>query len=99
MEIWNRFGVQSWPTLVLLDTEGNPVGKVAGEGHYAVLDREIAKLVRRGIGAVLKRRGVADGHDLLRVTGRRGIGLRRGISCVHLLLRWRRARTAARRIE
>jgi DNA-binding beta-propeller fold protein YncE len=47
MEIWNRFGVQSWPTLVLLDTEGNPVGKVAGEGHYAVLDRAIAGLVSR----------------------------------------------------
>jgi thiol-disulfide isomerase/thioredoxin len=43
--IWNRFGVNSWPTLVLLDVRGNVVGAIPGEGHYDVLDREIGQLV------------------------------------------------------
>jgi YVTN family beta-propeller protein len=45
MTIWNRFGVSSWPTLVLIDPEGQPVGSVSGEGHYDVLDRAIGALV------------------------------------------------------
>ncbi len=43
--IWNRLGVVSWPTLMLLDPNGKPVGSVSGEGHYAILDREIARLI------------------------------------------------------
>jgi thiol-disulfide isomerase/thioredoxin len=43
--IWNRFGVNSWPTLVLLDVRGNVVGSLSGEGHYDVLDREIGQLI------------------------------------------------------
>jgi thiol-disulfide isomerase/thioredoxin len=43
--IWNTFGVNSWPTLVLVDARGNYVGFVAGEGHYDTLDRAIGKLV------------------------------------------------------
>ena len=47
MTIWNRFGVNSWPTLVLIDAEGKPVGSVGGEGHYDLLDKEIGKAVER----------------------------------------------------
>ncbi len=43
--IWNRFGVNSWPTLVLIDAKGNYVDAVSGEGNYEVLDREIGQLV------------------------------------------------------
>jgi thiol-disulfide isomerase/thioredoxin len=43
--IWNRYGVRAWPTLVLIDPDGNIVGQVAGEGHYAVLDEAIGRLV------------------------------------------------------
>jgi thiol-disulfide isomerase/thioredoxin len=43
--IWSRFGVNSWPTLVLIDPMGRYVGNVAGEGHYETLDRVIGKLV------------------------------------------------------
>ncbi len=43
--IWNRFGVQSWPTLVLIDPNGQYVGSLSGEGHYEQLDRAIGKLV------------------------------------------------------
>ena len=45
MTIWNRFGVNSWPTLVLIDARGIPVDSISGEGHYDVLDRAIGQLV------------------------------------------------------
>jgi thiol-disulfide isomerase/thioredoxin len=47
MTIWNRFGVNSWPTLVLIGPDGQPVGAISGEGHYDVLDRAIGELVKR----------------------------------------------------
>jgi thiol-disulfide isomerase/thioredoxin len=43
--IWNRFGVNSWPTLVLLDAAGKYVGSISGEGHFSELDRAIGQLV------------------------------------------------------
>ncbi len=46
MEIWRKFGVNSWPTLVVIDPNGAYVGSISGEGHYDVLDREVGKLVR-----------------------------------------------------
>jgi thiol-disulfide isomerase/thioredoxin len=45
--IWNRFGVQSWPSLVVLDVHGNRVVALSGEGHLAELDRVIGQLVTR----------------------------------------------------
>lgn len=45
--LWTRFGVNSWPTLVLVDPAGNYVGAVSGEGHLAILDRTIGDLVKR----------------------------------------------------
>lgn len=44
--IWNTYGVRSWPTLVLIAPDGKVVGGVSGEGHYEVLDRAIASLIR-----------------------------------------------------
>jgi thiol-disulfide isomerase/thioredoxin len=46
-KIWDAYGVNSWPTLVLIDPEGRPVGKVSGEGNYEVLDRVIGQLVQK----------------------------------------------------
>jgi thiol-disulfide isomerase/thioredoxin len=46
MVIWQRFGVNSWPTLVVIDPAGNYVGSVSGEGHYALLDQVIGKLTQ-----------------------------------------------------
>jgi thiol-disulfide isomerase/thioredoxin len=43
--IWHRFGVQGWPTLALIDPDGQFVGMVSGEGHYNQLDRAIGELV------------------------------------------------------
>ena len=44
--IWERFGVQSWPTLVLIDPQGKVYGRVSGEGAYDILDQHIGKLVK-----------------------------------------------------
>ncbi len=44
--IWNTYGVQSWPTMFLIDPEGNAVGKIADERVYETLDRAIGDLVR-----------------------------------------------------
>ena len=43
--LWNRFGVSSWPTLVLIDARGRYVASAAGEGHREGLDRVIGQLV------------------------------------------------------
>jgi len=45
MVIWKHFGVESWPTLVLINANGIVHGAVAGEGNYDILDREIGRLV------------------------------------------------------
>lgn len=45
MTLWNRFGVNSWPTLVLIDANGEYVGSLPGEGHYTQLDNAIGKLI------------------------------------------------------
>lgn len=43
---WRSYGVQSWPTLVLIDPDGKAVGMAAGEGHYEVLDQRIGELIK-----------------------------------------------------
>ncbi len=45
--IWRHFGVQSWPTLVLIDPNGRYMGSISGEGHYEELDQAIGKLVKQ----------------------------------------------------
>jgi DNA-binding beta-propeller fold protein YncE len=45
-KIWKRYGVESWPTLLLFDPDGNYYGEVSGEGVYDVLDEHIGKLVK-----------------------------------------------------
>jgi thiol-disulfide isomerase/thioredoxin/DNA-binding beta-propeller fold protein YncE len=44
--IWNRYQVDAWPTLVLIDPEGNLVGYTSGEGNYDLLDTVIGKIVK-----------------------------------------------------
>ena len=54
-KIWDAYGVQSWPTLALIDPEGKLVGMTSGEGNYDLLDRAIGKLVE-----VHKEKGTLD---------------------------------------
>jgi thiol-disulfide isomerase/thioredoxin len=46
MRIWRRYGVNSWPTLFLIDPEGYVVWGDTGEGLYDALDRMIARLIK-----------------------------------------------------
>ncbi len=49
-KIWRSYGIRAWPTLVLIDPDGNLVGGVSGEGHYDVLDRVMGQILeKRGI--------------------------------------------------
>ena len=44
MKIWERFGVQSWPTIVLIAPDGKFYKSGSGELPFDVLNREIEKL-------------------------------------------------------
>jgi len=43
-QIWQSFGVRAWPTLILIDPEGNVVLNVSGEGHRELLKSAIEVL-------------------------------------------------------
>ncbi len=43
--IWQAYGARAWPTLVLIDPEGNIVGSDSGEGHFDILDKLIGQFV------------------------------------------------------
>lgn len=45
--LWNRFGVNSWPTILLFEIDGSGVGGVSGEGNYAILDQEIGRRIEK----------------------------------------------------
>lgn len=44
-KIWDAYGVQSWPTIAVVDPEGKLVGAVSGEGNLDTLDRAVATLI------------------------------------------------------
>ena len=44
-QIWRSYGANAWPTFALIDPEGKLIGTLAGEGHYALLDKVIGKVV------------------------------------------------------
>ncbi len=44
-KIWDRFGVEAWPTFVVIDPEGNLVGYSSGEGQYDLLDLVVGRVV------------------------------------------------------
>ncbi len=47
MKIWDAYGCQSWPTLFVIDPEGNAVNLFQGEGNYSDLDKAITRLVEK----------------------------------------------------
>lgn len=44
-KIWDRYEADAWPTLVLIDPEGNLVGRTSGEGKYELLDQYIGRII------------------------------------------------------
>ncbi len=49
-KIWDRYGISSWPSFVVIDPEGNLVGVTTGEGNYDLLDRVIGKVAEEARG-------------------------------------------------
>lgn len=45
MTIWRKFQINSWPSLVLIDPEGNYCGVAPGEGNRELLDGVIGKVI------------------------------------------------------
>lgn len=41
------YGMRAWPTQVLIDPSGEPLGKVIGEGNYEILDSAIGDLIKK----------------------------------------------------
>jgi thiol-disulfide isomerase/thioredoxin len=46
MKIWESYGVNSWPTLILIDPEGYLVASGSGEGLYEAVDGAVARLIK-----------------------------------------------------
>jgi thiol-disulfide isomerase/thioredoxin len=57
MIIWRHFDVQAWPTMWLIDPEGNAVGRISAEGVYEALDFAVDRLVKyhRAKGTLVER--------------------------------------------
>ena len=45
MIVWRKFQASAWPTIVLLDPEGNFCGYVSGEGNRELLDSVIQRVI------------------------------------------------------
>jgi len=44
-EVWKSYNVSAWPSFVLIDPEGNILGRHAGEGVYDAFDEDIAGMI------------------------------------------------------
>jgi thiol-disulfide isomerase/thioredoxin len=53
--IWNRFGISSWPTMYLIDSDGYVIWGTRGETTFAALDDVMKKAV-----AYYRRKGLVD---------------------------------------
>ena len=47
MQIWQGFGVQAWPTIIILDPNGNVVYHQSGEGQYDVISDTIDVILEK----------------------------------------------------
>jgi DNA-binding beta-propeller fold protein YncE len=50
--LWKGYGVEAWPTVALIDPEGNIVGGKSGEGVFEPFDRAIAQLKQKFAGKI-----------------------------------------------
>ena len=44
-QVWSQYGARAWPTLVLIDPDGNVLGFHSGEGIYEPFDNIIGKMI------------------------------------------------------
>ncbi|MFQ5591368.1 MAG: thioredoxin-like domain-containing protein [Phycisphaerae bacterium] len=48
MCLWRAYGVRSWPTLVVIDSTGHVVARLAGEGNRDAVDSAVREALRAG---------------------------------------------------
>ena len=53
-KIWRAYGINSWPTLVLIDPDGKFYGTASGEGNLDLVDLHINKLIKEFQGKLKK---------------------------------------------
>ena len=46
MKIWRAYEANAWPTLALIDPEGNLIGVTSGEGRIGIIEDAIEKLIK-----------------------------------------------------
>jgi DNA-binding beta-propeller fold protein YncE len=46
MKIWRAYDASAWPTLALIDPEGNMVGITSGEGRIPIIEKAVEKLIK-----------------------------------------------------
>lgn len=56
-QVWRRYAVRAWPTLMFIDPEGRVIGKHEGEFPVEALDQVLAQLIERYDQAGVLRRG------------------------------------------
>lgn len=44
-KVWQSYGINAWPTVVLIDPEGRVMGKASGEGFYTKIRQYIRQVV------------------------------------------------------
>lgn len=76
--VWKTLGIDTWPTLILLDARGREVLRLKGEGHRGTLDEAIARLiaVHRARGNSTRRRWCSRPKARSRPTGKRRCSIR-----------------------
>jgi thiol-disulfide isomerase/thioredoxin len=47
MKIWRKYRASAWPTLALIDPEGNYMGQASGEGNFDLMDKILSKEIPR----------------------------------------------------
>src|SRR5690606_9117096 len=45
LQVWDAYGVNAWPSLILIDPNGRIAGRWAGEGHFEEIDTSIKSLI------------------------------------------------------
>jgi DNA-binding beta-propeller fold protein YncE len=50
--IWNSYGVEAYPTQILIDPAGNVVGKAVGEGQFRGIDQKIQQTIEEFKGKI-----------------------------------------------
>lgn len=64
-EIWSEYGVNAWPTLVLVDPEGKIVGAGSGEPDEQTLSAAIETVLSRADPSTLATEPLRVGHEAL----------------------------------